>query len=128
MIPPGMLAGCPSAARSPDKPATNVLRWIPLPGGVIDFHRLPQRTDWFSVPTIPASYQITAALGDHHLARKLRIVFEHGLLPLIQDRGFRLHYAIGVRGARNQRVLARRRAFPLQREELPSVLATRRVD
>src|SRR5215467_15921098 len=68
------------------------------------------------------NYQITR-LPNHHLSWVLRVVFEKRLLL---SKLLRLDVAILVRRARNNRVLAWRRARPREREHLPRELAGRR--
>src|SRR5678815_5934758 len=59
---------------------------------------------------------------DHHLARMLRVVFEESFL-VFQRFCSGLHSASGVGHARDERVLAWRRAIPCIGQQLPGVLA-----
>src|SRR6185436_4846544 len=63
----------------------------------------------------------TSSLGDHHLARALRVVLEERLLVLEILFG-RLHLAVGLGDPRDQRVRARRGAAPGIGEQLPPEL------
>src|SRR6185436_10372592 len=62
---------------------------------------------------------------NHHFSRALRIVLEERLLVLELLLG-RLHLAAHLGHARDQRVLARRRAGPRIGEQLPAELVLRR--